>query len=165
MTHGKVSRLASHQCTHEAPSVAAVEVSTASLSLGDQLFIWSVRRWRQAVARQEPLDDALAYTYGVARCPDAIPLIDELMSLVSVAAFRPFAIRCVPCQTLSADEWTLLRAVQAVQGGEAERATLLVGGIVAGRLGHTFCRAAQPYAEALAEVGVFLAGANLKVVE
>ena len=151
-------------CTHESPNPTDVEVRTASLSLGGQLFIWSIRRWRDARAQRESLDDALAYTYGVAGCPDAIPLVDEVMSLVAVSAFRPFTIRCVRCPTLSGDEWALLRAVQSVQSGHAERALALVGTIVAGRLGHAFCRSAKPYVDALAVAGVFLKGANLKAV-
>lgn len=165
MDEGTVPHLNTAGCTHGSPGAPDVEVRTASLSLGGQLFIWSIRRWRDAMTQRESLDDALAYTYGVAGCPEAIPLVDEVMSLVAVAAFRPFTIRCVRCQTLSGDEWALLRAAQSLQSGHPERARTFVGTIVAGRLGHAFCRSAKPYVDALAVAGVFLKGANLRAVQ
>ena len=137
-----------HSCNH-GPAGDEPEVRTETLSLGGQLFIWSARRWRVAVEREESVEEALAYTYGIARCPEAIALLDETMSLVAVAAFRPVAIRCVRCPTLSEDERDLLRAIQDVQRGHHARAATHVGRILAGRLRQAFCRSAAAYAEAL----------------
>ena len=81
MADGTVSYLDNVGCTHESPNPTAVEVCTASLSVGGQLFIWSIRRWRDAMAQRESLDDALAYTYGVAaaqRCGEVMRLVDVL---------------------------------------------------------------------------------------
>ena len=160
-TETKSSRHACLENEHR----AGAEVPVASLSMGGQLFVWSLRRWRLAIVEKEPLDGALAYTYGVAGCPEAVPLIDEVLSLVAVSAFRPFAIRCVRCQRLSADEWLVLRALQEIQRGDEVRAAAIIGKLVAGRLGHAFCRSAKSYVEALDAVGVMLCGANLQVIK
>lgn len=135
-------------CEHGAAG-SLPEVRTETLSLGGQLFIWSARRWRVAMEQGESVDDALAYTYGIARCPEAVALLDETMSLVAVAASRPVTIRCVRCPTLSDDERDLLRALQDLQRGRVEHAAEQVARIVAGRLRHAFCRSATVYADAL----------------
>ena len=141
------------RCDH-VPASDGPEVRTEALSLGGQLFIWSARRWRVAVEQGRSVEEALAYTYGVARCPEAAALLDETMSLVAVAAFRPVNIRCVPCPTLSSDERDLLRAIQDLHRGRLDRAAEHVGRMVAGRLRQAFCRSASAYAAALDEADV-----------
>ena len=152
-----------HAC--DTRSIAEREVRTASLSLGGQLFVWSARRWRIAVEREEPLGDVFENTYRIARCPEAMHLVDELLSLVAVSAFRPFAIRCVPCQTLSSDEWLILRAMQEIQREDQDRALTCIGRIVVGPLRQAFCRSATPYIDTLVGAGLSLLPAKLHAVE
>ena len=159
----KVKRRGEHSCN--VTPVPPCEVRTASLSLGGQLFVWSARSWRIAVERGEPLGDVFENTYKIARCPDAVPLVDELLSLVSVSAFRPFSIRCVPCQTLSGDEWLILRAMQELQREDQHRAMTCIGRIVAGPLRQAFCRSAPPYVNVLVCAGLTLFPVNLRVVD
>lgn len=159
----KGRRLSEHAC--DTTLVPDSEVRTASLSLGGQLFVWSVRSWRVAVERGEPLGEAFENTYQIAQCPGAIRLVDELLSLVAVSAFRPFAIRCVPCQTLSGDEWAILRAMQELQREDQDRALTCIGRIVVGPLRQAFCRSATPYIDALVGAGLSLLPAKLRAVE
>ena len=152
-----------HPC--DTSPVPENEVRTASLSLGGQLFVWSVRSWRVAVERGEPLGEVFENTYRIARCPEAIGLVEELFSLVAVSAFRPFAIRCVRCQTLSTDEWLILRALQELQRKDQDRAITWIGRIVVGPLRQAFCRSAVPYVDTLVGAGLSLFPVNLRVVE
>lgn len=141
------------------------EVRTASLSLGGQLFVWSARSWRLAIERREPLGEVFEDTYRIARCPEAVRLVDELFSLLAVSAFRPYAIRCVCCQTLSPDEWLILRAMQELQRNDQEGAMACIGRMVAGPLRQAFCRTAIPYVDVLVGVGLSFFPVNLRVVE
>ena len=152
-----------HSC--DVTPVPACDVRTASLSLGGQLFVWSARSWRIAVERGEPLGEDFENIYRIARCPEAMHLVDELLSLVSVSAFRPFAIRCVPCQTLSGDEWLILRAMQELQREDQHGAMTCIGRIVPGPLRQAFCRSATAYVDALVCAGLSLFPVNLRVVD
>ena len=70
-------------------------LKTAELPLGGQLVIWGMRRWILAVSRREAPTLKIARPYIEAGCADAVPLLDETMTLLAATARRRFALRCV----------------------------------------------------------------------
>ena len=141
-------------------------IKTCTLSLGGQLFIWSMRRWVQASRDKTSISEALASPYRAAKCIAATDVLDELMSLIAAVSYRPVKIRCLPCPTLSSDEWLILHSLQKIQSQEETGAQKLIQEFMVGRLAHTFLESATRYVDLLLCTGNPLIGASyLEVVK
>lgn len=140
-----------------APSIrSAHETRIATLSTGGQLLVWSVRRWVAAANSRECALQALAAPYRLLNCTPAVPLLDECLCLVALAATHPVAIRCLCSTTLSDDELLILRALQRIGRRDECGARAAAGCLVAGRIAHAFVRAAAVYVDELRSAGLFL---------
>ena len=129
---------------------------TDNLSRGGQLLIWSMREWARAARHRECVCAELNQAYSVAGCPNAVGFMDEYMSLIAIAARRPVDIRCPGCGDLSDDERLLLSVLLALQTGRESEALLLIGGLIGGCIGLSFCRVAVLYVEELKKTRLLL---------
>lgn len=156
-------------CTEDTNDDAVIygrSIKTCTLSLGGQLFIWSMRRWVKASRDKTSISDALASPYRAAKCGAASDVLDELMSLIAAVSYRPVKIRCLSCPTLSCDEWLILHSLQKVQSHQEDKAQKLIQEFMVGRLAHTFLKSATHYVDLLLCAGNPLIGASyLEVVK
>ena len=129
------------------------KIETRHLSRGGKLFVWSARRWLIAGQRKEKLETVLGRTYQLANCPEAASLLDEIMSLIAIGAYRPVAIRCLTCPILSADEWALISVLRKLHLKESEQARMIIDDLMRGALVATLLRAAGIYADCLSQAG------------
>jgi hypothetical protein len=142
------------------------KIQTKTLSLGGQLFVWSARRWLIAAQKKEQIEAALAYPHRTAKCPGAAKLLDEIMSILAVSAYRPVTIRCLHCPVLDNDEWLLIQTLRKLQTNDEKEAAGLVDEFIRGALATTFLRAATLYANSLSLVGKPITRTNfLRVIE
>ncbi len=140
-----------HQGTCQPPAQ-----ETASLSCGAQLFIWSLRQWVVAVKHKTPPIPLITTPYEMANCPDAPPLIDELMCFLAVSSNRQLEIRCCCRPTLSEDEMLLLSCLRLLQREQASAGATLMEHMMLPGLSRTFCRLADEYQQLLQAAGMTL---------
>ena len=133
---------------------------TASLSHGGQLFVWSLRQWTLSARAKRCIVRDMWPQYHARRCADAIALVDEMISLLALAAFRPVNIRCPASARVSRDELILLQSLQAIQRGNDNEARNILSPVISGRLSHSFCRVAQLYVESLTAAGMSVTGVS-----
>ena len=152
-----------HDCKHlNGPETAKQDpkIETRHLSRGGKLFVWSARRWLIAGQRQEKLETVLGRTYELANCPEAAFLLDEIMSLIAIGAYRDVAIRCLTCPILSADEWVLISVLRKLHLKENEQARMIIDDLMRGALATTLLRAGGLYADCLSQAGSPILGAG-----
>ena len=139
------------------PELSALP-TTDSLSVGAQLFIFSVRQWTVVARAKLPLERELEPFYARYSAQDALPILDEMMCHLSVTAFRPIEIKC-PCRVdIGVDEFALVQALRSIQSGDTASALGVLDGLLIGRFGTTFIRIAQAYLSTLEAVGLQLTG-------
>lgn len=124
-------------------------IRTTALSNGSQLFVWSARNWAYAARSRHCVMRALISRYQALGCMDALQLIDECMVLLAAAAFRPVCIHNPEDSEISRDEYSLVLVLQALQRNKADVAQAELSPMIAGRLNHTFRRAAADYVDVL----------------
>ncbi len=137
---------------------SAPQIKLSALSPGAELFVWSVRTWVRAARQRQCVVRLLVGRYHEIGCVAALPLIDEIMMLISAAAYRPVCIHFCNSETLSGDEHILVRVLQAIQRGQDAKAQVELSGMIGGRLNFTFRRAAGDYVEQLAAVDLHCTG-------
>lgn len=137
-----------------------VTPDSKSLSFGGQLVLWSLRTWTIAAKRKLCVHQALDPIYQRSNCQVAVAYLDESMSLLALAAFRPMQFHCHCSQQLSDDELCVLQCLRALQRGDESDALRHIQQAVSGRLALTFCRVAGLYVEALRVSGHSLAGVS-----
>ncbi len=120
-------------------------VNLQSLAPGAGLFVSSAREWARAARRRQCVMRPLVGRYQQMGCLDALALLDECMSLLAAAAFRPVCIHCPQAAQLSADEYRLALLLQALQREDSGSARSALAPIVAGRLNFSVRRAAADY--------------------
>ena len=131
-----------------------------SLSAGGQLFVWGARQWVVSSRGRRCITRDLLPRYQSHGCEEGVGFLDEMMSVLSLAACRPVEIRC-PCTVhLGADETLLLTSLRAMQRGDEAGATLQLNHVIRGRLNRSFRRAAEDFVAALGRAGESLAGAS-----
>ena len=133
-------------------------VSMAALSTGAQLFIQSVRSWAQAARERRCIKRELIPLYFTHDCIAAMEPLDELMSLLAIAAHRPIKLNGAQTDALSDDEVTMLLTMRAMQRHHADVARTELSRLIAGRLNHTWRRVAAAYLAELSAVGLTCTG-------
>ncbi len=133
-------------------------VVLTSLSTGAQLFIQSVRSWAQAARERRCIKRELIPLYLNHNCLDAMEPLDELMSLLALAAYRPVQLNGASAIALTPDELTLLQAMRAIQRNHPDVARSELSGLNTGRLNHTWRRVAAAYLSALSVSGLTCTG-------
>jgi len=128
---------------------SAPGIRTSALSQGSALFVWSAREWAYAARSRQCVMRALISRYQGLGCMQAIQLIDECMMLLAAAAFRPVCIHNPQDSEISRDEYSLVLVLQALQRNQPDVAQAELSPLIAGRLNHTFRRAAADYVEVL----------------
>lgn len=131
-----------------------------SLSFGGQLALWSVRTWTIAAKRKICVHTALDPLYRRSNCHVAVAYLDEAMSLLALAAFRPMHFNCHCSEQLTEDELCVLQCLRALQRGDEGDALLHIQEAIGGRLALTFCRIGNLYVEALCAGGHSLTGVS-----
>ena len=102
---------------------ALPEINTRTIAQGDQLFVWSMRQWLISACYGRCVRKDLAKPYQRLGCLHAIPDFDEFMCILTRSARRSIELRCIAYPTLSQDERTLLRVLQAQQNASDQRET------------------------------------------
>ncbi|MEM7077402.1 MAG: hypothetical protein AAF513_02125 [Pseudomonadota bacterium] len=140
------------------PVGEARQLLASQLSPGAQLFVFSARNWLVAAKSKHCVRGYLAPFYERLGAGDALPVMDELMCNLAVAAFRPIQVHC-PCRVdLSEDESLLLDTLRAVQRSDHERANQLAQEFLSGAMATTFIRVADAYVEQLRESNLSVTG-------
>ena len=140
------------------PPAAAPPITASSLTTGAQLFIFSLRQWRVAAHGKHCIHDALDPFYARFQAAPAVRVLDEIMSLLCAAAFRPVAINC-PCKAeLNEDETSLLACIQCVWRADNSAAIMSIEPFIGGRLATTFVRVMSAYVTELRVAGLNVTG-------
>ncbi len=89
---------------------------------------------------------------------DAIPVIDECMSILALSAFRPINIRCPHAEQVSSDEYELAMILQSVQRDDHADATGRAATILAGRFSTTYIRVVRDNITLLSSTALSFSG-------
>ena len=132
----------------------AVQIETDSLCSTSQFILWSMRQWLRASSAPMPIYNALEDVFQMAGCEDAIPLMDETMSLLSKTACRTITLGCT-CKThLSEDELALLTIARLLGTGNHLQAINVLQPLIAGPCAISFCRTFELLIALLARKGM-----------
>jgi hypothetical protein len=135
-------------------NVPPVQLETSSLCRTSQFILWSMRQWLRASNSPMPIYNALEDVFQMAGCEDAIPLMDETMSLLSKIACRKIILGCT-CKThLSEDELILLTIARLLGTGNHQQAIGILQPLVAGPCANSFCRTFALFIALLAQKGM-----------
>jgi hypothetical protein len=135
-------------------SDSAVQIETNSLCRTSQFILWSMRQWLRASSTPMPIYNALEDVFQMAGCEDAIPLMDETMSLLSKTACRTITLGCT-CKThLSEDELALLTIARLLGTGNHHQAIDVLQPLVPGPCANSFCRTFELFISLLAQRGL-----------
>ena len=127
---------------------------TSNLSNGAQLFVFSIRQWQIATHQSECPHVRLLPFYRRFGVEPALPLLDEMMSLINLASFRPLEVNC-PCRCdVGEDEQALLACLQSMQSGDGQGVGSALDDFFVGPFKATFRRIAQIYLEIFTAVGL-----------
>lgn len=88
----------------------------------------------------------------------AVPLMDEMMTLLATTAHRHMEVRCFCSDTVGEDEATLLFALRALQHGDLTSAQRILRPLLGGNLSRSFCRVGSEYTQSLKAAGLELSG-------
>ncbi len=149
---------------HQAKKPHTLPVSV--LSAGAQLFIVGVRHWSQAARQRQCVYRVLYTPYAAADCTRAVGLLDEFMCILAIAAVRTVNVRCPRGETVGEDEMKLLKVLESLQQGAAEKAQIQLAEMIRGPLNQSFRRAAQEYVDVMREAGLSMDSApRLRLVQ
>lgn len=85
------------------------------LPFSEQLIVWAVRFWVQALKNETNVQSELRTAFKLARAPDGHPALDDLMTIITVSAQQRIDIRCTKCSSISPDEERIIGAIAAWQ--------------------------------------------------
>ena len=141
------------------------ETPIDTLTTGAQLFVWSASQWLACAQTQRCVFDALSLQYTHHSAQAAVPLLDELMTVLAVGAYRQIALGCLCSNALRDDELTLLSALRFLQQQNLDRAMHALDPLMGGSIKRAFCRSAEVYVSTLQQADLNLCGvAYLKPV-
>jgi hypothetical protein len=128
----------------------------SQLPLPDRLLIWAVRAWVIGLKRRIDSAEPIRAAFGKYGIPEAVYLIEALMSVLARGASRPLAVECVCHDTISDDERCLLAAAALHQGRQGFEARFLLRTMLSPT-------ASSGAAEILDRLGALLADAGLSL--
>lgn len=135
-------------------SASPVRIETNSLCRTSQLILWSMRQWLRASRAPMPIYKALEDVFQMAGCEDAIPLMDETMTLLSKTACRTVILGCTCKIHLSEDELALLTVARLLGTGNYHQAIGVLQPLVTGPCANSFCRTFELLIAHLARKGM-----------
>lgn len=135
------------------------EPSVQALSTAGQMLVWSARRWVVATRLQEDTGAVLLAAYEQLGAAPAAAPFDECMSLLSLTANHPIAIRCLCSKTLSEDEFALLQVFRQAQAGDRPATLQRVEHLISHGLKRLFITQAEAYATILRDADLPLSPA------
>ena len=83
----------------------------SDLPFGEQLILWGMRMWAQALNQDVNISDVLREGFRLAGVQDAFGFLDSIMYILATAGRGVIDIRCPGCSEISADEHRLLGAI------------------------------------------------------
>ncbi|MEM1401737.1 MAG: hypothetical protein AAGG55_00270 [Pseudomonadota bacterium] len=99
--------------SHRNADETASELRFASLTQGEQVFVWSARQWLLSRRNQRCIKCDLIGPYRRFQCVEAISHLNRFMGLLIGAPIRPLELRHPNFPEISHDERIMLRVVQA----------------------------------------------------
>lgn len=126
------------------------------IAFAEQFLLWAVRRWIAQFKRGQADLSELRHAFRLARAPDALSALDELLGTLATGAQRPLDMRCVKCRSIGADEVLLLSAVAALQAGDPEPCQAILQDWLAPAAARAALRPAMVFAVLLREAGLRL---------
>ena len=142
--------------TPSAIDLDTTDIKISDLSRGAQLTLWATRRWVQSRTDPNFTGPSTADIFNRAGTPSAAPILEEILSLLSIAATRRLRIQFTSHPFLTGDELLFLRVLRSLQRDQMTAACLGVERIVRSDLVNVFCRSARVFAETLSADGLTL---------
>ena len=142
--------------TPSAIDLDTTDIKISDLSRGAQLTLWATRRWVQSRTDPNFTGPSTADIFNRAGTPSAAPILEEILSLLSIAATRRLRIQFTSHPFLTGDELLFLRVLRSLQRDQMTAACLGVERIVRSDLVNVFCRSARIFAENLSADGLTL---------
>ena len=142
--------------TPSAIDLDTTDIKISDLSRGAQLTLWATRRWVQSRTDPNFTGPSTADIFNRAGTPSAAPILEEILSLLSIAATRRLRIQFTSHPFLTGDELLFLRVLRSLQKDQMTAACLGVERIVRSDLVNVFCRSARVFAETLSADGLTL---------
>ena len=142
--------------TPSAIDLDTTDIKISDLSRGAQLTLWATRRWVQSRTDPNFTGPSTADIFNRAGTPSAAPILEEILSLLSIAANRRLRIQFTSHPFLTGDELLFLRVLRSLQKDQMTAARLGVERIVRSDLVNVFCRSARVFAETLSADGLTL---------
>jgi hypothetical protein len=102
----------------------------SALPMLDNALLWTMQAWVVGHCRGGDVAGRIAGIYAELGAPEAAGYLDGFMWVLSQGAVRLLEVNCVCCDSVSADERTLLDAFALVQEGQAEEALALLGSLL-----------------------------------
>ena len=142
--------------TPSAIDLDTTDIKISDLSRGAQLTLWATRRWVQSRTDPNFTGPSTADIFNRAGTPSAAPILEEILSLLSIAATRRLRIQFTSHPFLTGDELLFLRVLRSLQKDQMTAACLGIERIVRSDLVNVFCRSARVFAETLSADGLTL---------
>ena len=142
--------------TPSAIDLDTTDIKISDLSRGAQLTLWATRRWVQSRTDPNFTGPSTADIFNRAGTPSAAPILEEILSLLSIAATRRLRIQFTSHPFLTGDELLFLRVLRSLQKDQMTAACLGVERIVRSDLVNVFSRSARVFAETLSADGLTL---------
>ena len=114
-------------------------VAIGDIGLGNQILLWSFRRWAMSRKQGCPLEPLMGM-YGLPGIPEATEIVEEMMTLLERCSLRPIRTQLVRAATVGSDELLLLTVVRAVQQNNLTLAKRLIARVLPGALNAVFVR-------------------------
>jgi hypothetical protein len=127
-----------------------------ALPPADRLLLWAIRVWVIGLKRRLDIDAetrAACARFGV---PDAVELVDGLMSILACGATQVLCIECVCHPRLTEDEARLLRAAALHQANRGFEARFLLRAMLT-------AEASRDAGEILDRIGLVFAARGLRL--
>lgn len=108
-----------------------IRLTTADLSTGHRLILWAMRRWVRNVRLGRITEHEIRQGFACFGVGSAARSLDQAMMCIGTGALRAIEIRCDGAVGVSADEYRLLRAIQAAATGQADLCAAILYGMTA----------------------------------
>ncbi len=109
------------------PEPAPTGGEVGDLPFGEKFLLWALRSWVKAYMNQDDLYGALHKGFRLAGMDEGLPVLDELLSVVSASAATNIDVRCPRCTEISLDEQLFLGLMAALQRSDHAVAERLLG--------------------------------------
>ena len=103
---------------------------TAQLDKPDRLLLWGMRAWVIGLKQRIDVAEPMRVAFDRFGIPDAVELVDALMSIIACGATRVLDIECVCHKAISEDEKRLLIAASLHQNGSSFEARFILRSIL-----------------------------------